>query len=194
MRQALIMFTAVVTILSFPFTSQAEEKHGRIYAGAGVSYVIERFDDGDLKDLPGKSSIDNSWGLNVFGGYWWIKHLAFEGNFNWYADFNGQAAGNRNFDISIWTAMLDVRVISPSLWQDRIFPYVRVGGGWMDVEIDANTLNSDDSDFAYDAGLGVDFFATHKLSLGLDGKYVWGTGDVSDFNHFTMTLRAAYHF
>jgi hypothetical protein len=37
MRQALIMFTAVVTILSFSFTSQAEEKHGRIYAGAGAS-------------------------------------------------------------------------------------------------------------------------------------------------------------
>jgi opacity protein-like surface antigen len=194
MRHTLIMFTAVVVIISFPFTSQAEEKHGRFFAGTGVSYVVERFDDGDLKDFPGNSSIDNSWGFNVFGGYWWIKHLAFEGNFNWYADFDGQAQSNRNFEISIWTAMLDVRVLSPSLWQDRIFPYARVGGGWMDVEIDAKTVDSNDSDFAYNMGLGVDFFVTHKLSVGLDGKYVWGTGDVSDFNHSTFTLRAAYHF
>ena len=194
MRQTLIMFTAVIAILTFPFSLMAEEKHGRIFAGAGASYVVERFDDGDLKDFPGNSSIDNSWGFNVFGGYWWIKHVAFEGNFNWYADFEGQAASNRDFDISIWTVMLDVRVISPSLWQDRIFPYARVGGGWMDVDIDANTVDSDDSDFAYNVGLGVDFFATHRLSLGLDGKYVWGTGDVSDFNHATFTLRAAYHF
>jgi hypothetical protein len=174
------MLTAVVAILSLPFTSQAEEKHGRMFAGAGVSYVVERFDDGDLKDFPGNSSIDNSWGFNVFGGYWWIKHLAFE--------------GNRDFEISIWTAMLDLRVFSPSLWQDRIFPYVRIGGGWMDVDIDANTVDSSDSDFAYNVGLGVDFFVTHKLSLGLDGKHVWGSGDVSDFNHSTFTLRAAYHF
>ncbi|MGD8343479.1 MAG: porin family protein [Desulfobacterales bacterium] len=194
MRQTLIMLTAVVAILSLPFTSQAEEKHGRMFAGAGVSYVVERFDDGDLKDFPGNSSIDNSWGFNVFGGYWWIKHLAFEGNINWYADFDGQAESNRDFEISIWTAMLDLRVFSPSLWQDRIFPYVRIGGGWMDVDIDANTVDSSDSDFAYNVGLGVDFFVTHKLSLGLDGKHVWGSGDVSDFNHSTFTLRAAYHF
>ncbi|MGD8942848.1 MAG: porin family protein [Desulfobacterales bacterium] len=194
MRQTLIMLTAVVAILSLPFTSQAEEKHGRMFAGAGVSYVVERFDDGDLKDFPGNSSIDNSWGFNVFGGYWWIKHLAFEGNINWYADFDGQAESNRDFEISIWTAMLDLRVLSPSLWQDRIFPYVRIGGGWMDVDIDANTVDSSDSDFAYNVGLGVDFFVTHKLSLGLDGKHVWGSGDVSDFNHSTFTLRAAYHF
>jgi opacity protein-like surface antigen len=194
MRQILIIFAAVVSISSLPFTSQAEEKHGRIFAGAGVSYVVERFDDGDLKEFPGNSSIDNSWGFNVFGGYWWIKHLAFEGNFNWYADFEGQTAIIGDFDISIWTAMLDVRAFSPSLWQDRIFPYARVGGGWMDVDIDANTFDSSDSDFAYNVGLGVDFFVTHKLSLGLDGKHVWGTGDVSEFNHVTFTLRAAYHF
>jgi opacity protein-like surface antigen len=64
----------------------------------------------------------------------------------------------------------------------------------MDVDIDAKTFDSSDSDFAYNVGLGVDFFVTHKLSLGLDGKHVWGTGDVSEFNHVTFTLRAAYHF
>lgn len=194
MRKTLIIFTAVVSIFSFTFTSEAEEKYGRFFGGAGLSYVTEQFDDGDLKDFPGNSSIDNSWGLNVFAGYWFHKHLAIEGNYDWYADFNGKAASNRNFDISIWTAMLDVRVFSPSLWQDRIFPYVRVGGGWMDVEIDAKTVNSDESDWAYNIGLGVDVFVAHQVSVGLDGTHVWGTGDVSDFNHMTFTLRAAYHF
>jgi hypothetical protein len=64
----------------------------------------------------------------------------------------------------------------------------------MDVEIDAQRVNSDESDWAYNFGLGVDVFVMHQLSLGLDGKRVWGTGDVSDFNHLTITLRAAYHF
>jgi hypothetical protein len=141
MRTVFIYVTIIAGILSTPFTSQAEEKHGRFFAGAGLSYVGEDFDDGDLRTLPGNSNIDNSWGINVFGGYWWIKHLAVEGNFNWYADFDGQV-GAIDFDVSIWTVMLDLKVISPSLWEDRIFPYLRIGGGYMIGEIDSDNGNS----------------------------------------------------
>ena len=90
--------------------------------------------------------------------------------------------------------MLDLKVISPSLWEDRIFPYVRVGGGYMITEIDSNNGNSDESDFAYNIGLGCDVFVTDRISVGLDGKRIWGTGDVSEFNHYVGTVRAAYHF
>ena len=194
MRKALVIFTAAVSILAFTFTSQAEEKHGRFYAGAGVGYSIERFDDGDLKKFPGNSSIDNTWGINVFAGYWWFKHLAFEGNYNWYADYDGEAADNRDFEISIWTAMLDAKIFSPSMWQDRVFPYVRIGGGYMDVDIDAKNVDAEENDWAYNVGLGIDAFVTHKLSIGVDAKHVWGTGDTSDFNHWMLSMRAAYHF
>ena len=193
MRTVCIYVTILVSILSAPFATQAEEKHGRFFAGAGLSYVSEDFDDGDLRELPGNSNIDNSWGINVFGGYWWIKHLAVEGNYNWYADFDGEV-GDIDFDISIWTVMLDLKVISPSLWEDRIFPYIRVGGGYLVGEIDSDRGNTDESDFAYNIGLGCDVFVMDRLSVGLDGKRVWGTGDVSEFNHHVVTVRAAYHF
>jgi hypothetical protein len=193
MRTVFIYITIITAILSTPFTTQAEEKHGRFFAGTGLSYVGEDFDDGDLKKVPGNSNIDNSWGINVFGGYWWLKHLAVEGNFNGYADFNGEA-GDIDFDISIWTVMLDLKVISPSLWEDRIFPYVRIGGGYMMSEIDSDIGNSDESDFAYNIGLGCDVFVKDRISVGFDGKRVWGTGDVSEFNHYALTVRAAYHF
>ena len=125
MRTVFLYIAIITSILSIPFTSQAEEKHGRFFAGAGVSYVREDFDDGDLRRVPGNSNIDNSKGINVFGGYWWLEHLAVEGNFNWYADFEGEV-GDIDFDISIWTVMLDLKVISPALWEDRIFPYLRI--------------------------------------------------------------------
>jgi len=193
MRKVFLFATLIVGILSAPFALQAEDRHDRFYAGAGLSYVREDFDDGDLKKLPGNSNIDNSWGINVFGGYWWIEHLAVEGNFNWYADFDGEV-DDIDFDISIWTLMLDLKVISPALWQDRIFPYFRIGGGYMLSEIDSDNGNSDESDFAYDIGLGCDVFIIDRLSVGLDGKRVWGTGDVSEYNHYVVTVRAAYHF
>ena len=193
MRTLFLFATLIAAILSSPFASQAEDRHDRFFVGAGLSYVREDFDDDDLKDLPGNSKVDDSWGVNVFGGYWWIKHLAVEGNFNWYADFDGEA-GDIDFDISIWTVMLDLKVISPSLWEDRIFPYLRIGGGYMVTDLDADNRNSEESDFAYNIGLGTDIFVMDRFSVGLDGKRVWGTGDVSELNHYVLTLRAAYHF
>ena len=68
MRTVFIYVTIIAAILSTPFTTQAEEKHGRFFAGGGLSYVGEDFDDGDLKKIPGNSNIDNTWGINVFGG------------------------------------------------------------------------------------------------------------------------------
>jgi len=195
MRKTLIFIAAVVSILSFTLPLQAEEKYGRFFAGAGVSGVFERFDTNDLKQLFGRTntSVDNTWGLNIFGGYWWHKHFAIEGNINWYDDFNGKAGGI-NFDVSMWLAMLDLKVYSPALWEDTVFPYLRVGGGIMNVEIDSSIADPDDSDFAYDLGLGFDIFVRDSVSVGLDIKHVWGTGDVTEFNHWAGTIRAAYHF
>jgi hypothetical protein len=64
----------------------------------------------------------------------------------------------------------------------------------METEVDLRGNNRDDGDFAYNVGLGFDVFVKEQISIGLDGKRVWGTGDVSEFNHFVGTLRAAYHF
>jgi hypothetical protein len=61
-------------------------------------------------------------------------------------------------------------------------------------EIDSDNGNSDESDFAYNIGLGCDLFVKDRISVGLDAKRVWGTGDVSEFNHYVMTVHAAYHF
>jgi hypothetical protein len=37
-------------------------------------------------------------------------------------------------------------------------------------------------------------FVKDQIRIGLDGKRVWRTGDVSEFNHFVATLRVGYHF
>jgi hypothetical protein len=193
MRKSVVYPTIVIGILVFSLCFEAEAEDYRFFAGAGLSYAVEDFDDGDLKKLAGSDTIDNAWGFNLFGGYKLHKHFVAEGNFNWYDDFEAQVA-DINFDIRLWTLMLDLKVISPSLWEDRVFPYVRLGAGWMETEIDIRGNNRNDGDFAYNVGLGFDVFVKERISIGLDGKRVWGTGDVSEFNHFVGTLRAAYHF
>ena len=194
MKKFLTYMVMVVGVLSFSLYTEALAEDHRFFAGAGLSYAVEDFDDGDLKKFAGGDQIDNAWGFNLFGGYRLFKHLALEGNFNWYDDFGGKA-GSIDFDVSIWTLMLDMKLISPSLWEDRVFPYARIGGGYMSAEVDISGGNdTDDGSFAYDVGLGFDVFVKDHISVGLDGKRVWGTGDVREFNHFVGTLRVGYHF
>lgn len=193
MRKSLIHMAIVIGILSFSLSFAAEAEDRRFSAGAGLSYAAQHFDDGDLKELTGSDSIDDAWGFNLFAGYRWHKHLAVEGNFNWYDDFKVDA-GAVNFDIRIWTLMLDLKLISPSLWEDRLFPYLRLGAGYMATKVDLGGNDRDKGDFAFDLGLGFDVFVKDQISIGLDGKRVWGTGDVTEFNHFVGTLRVGYHF
>jgi opacity protein-like surface antigen len=193
MGKSVIYPAIVIGILFFSLCLEAEAEERRFFAGAGLSYAVEDFDDGDLKKLAGSDSIDNAWGFNLFAGYRMHKHFAAEGNFNWYDDFEAKVA-DINFDIRIWTLMLDLKVISPSLWEDRVFPYLRLGAGWMETEVDIRGNDRNDGDFAYNVGLGFDVFVKERISIGLDGKRVWGTGDVSEFNHFVGTLRVGYHF
>jgi hypothetical protein len=193
MGKSVIYPAIVIGILFSSLCLEAEAEERRFFAGAGLSYAVEDFDDGDLKKLAGSDSIDNAWGFNLFAGYRMHKHFAAEGNFNWYDDFEAKVA-DINFDIRIWTLMLDLKVISPSLWEDRVFPYLRLGAGWMETEVDIRSNDRNDGDFAYNVGLGFDVFVKERISIGLDGKRVWGTGDVSEFNHFVGTLRVGYHF
>ena len=194
MRKFLTYIVMGVGIFSSILCTEALAEDHRFFAGAGLSYAVEDFDDGDLKKFAGGDKIENAWGFNIYGGYRLFKHLALEGNFNWYDDFEGEA-GTIDFDVSVWTLMMGMKVISPDLWEDRLFPYIRVSGGYMSAEVDFKGGNdTDNGGFAYDVGLGIDFFVKDQISIGLDGKRVWGTGDVSEFNHFAFTLRAAYHF
>jgi len=193
MRKSLIYLAIVIGILFFSLCFKAEAEDRKFFAGAGLSYAVEDFDDGDLKKLAGSDTIDNAWGFNLFAGYRLHKHFAVEGNFNWYDDFEAKV-DDINFDIRIWSLLLDLKVISPSLWEDRLFPYLRIGAGWMETEVDIRGNTRDGGDFAYNVGLGFDVFVKERISVGLDGKRVWGTGDVSEFNHFVGTLRVAYHF
>ena len=51
-----------------------------------------------------------------------------------------------------------------------------------------------DSDAAINLGGGLDYYVTDQFSLGLDGKYVAGTGDLDAIEYFVGTINAAFHF
>lgn len=185
-RWAGVLVIAVVLAAS-AFSAEATEKTG-FYLGLGGSYAVEDFDNTEGLD------IDNSWGLNVHGGYQFHRNIALEANFDWYDHFDihtGFPGGNG--DVEIWTIMFDGKFMLPL--DNKVVPYARIGIGIMDAKVDFGSFGSDrDSDLAFNLGAGIDVFLTDNVSVGLDGKYVWGTGDVDDLNYFVSGVTLACHF
>ena len=58
----------------------------------------------------------------------------------------------------------------------------------------AELENEDSEDFAWNLGIGADYFFTPNISVGLDGKYVVGTGDTEDINYFVGSVLVGFHF
>jgi len=176
------LLAALLVLLTFTINAEAEVKEKGFYLGGGVAYAWENFDGG--------FNFDDAWGLNAFAGYRFMRHIALEGNFNWYDDFESDSF---NVDVEIWTLMVDAKGMYP-VYNDRLVPYLRAGVGYMDAEADAGAFDADDEDFAINFGGGLDYYVTDQISLGLDGKYVWGTGDLDDIEYFVGTINAAFHF
>jgi opacity protein-like surface antigen len=181
----LVSVIAVLSTLVFVTGAKAatQAPTSGFYLGVGGSYAWENFDNTDGID------IDNTWGFNAHAGYQFMKYLALEANYDWLDDFDLKADG-LSADLTIQTLMLDVKLTWPI---DPVVPYVRGGIGWMWAEIDLDGSTSD-NDFAWNLGAGVDYFFTKNVSLGLDFKYVWGTGDLDDFQYTVGSLKLTYHF
>ncbi|MBW1744560.1 MAG: hypothetical protein JRJ47_14205 [Deltaproteobacteria bacterium] len=110
------------------------------------------------------------------------------------------------------TKMIAVKLSKPG----KFSPFIAIGAGVMSTDLDPDTVPSmrfsrslvePDSDTKACGKLrvGIDFFPAENVSLGLEGSYVFGFGDLGfdpgflgdrEMNvlHVIFTLGAAYHF
>ncbi|MGD8993495.1 MAG: porin family protein [Desulfobacterales bacterium] len=183
MKKWIVLFLAVMVLLALSTNAVAGPAEKGFYLGGGLAYAWENFDDAGL-------NFDDAWGLNAFAGYRLMRYVALEGNFNWYDDFESDSF---NVDVEIWTLMIDIKGMYP-VYNDRLIPYLRAGLGYMDAEASAGGLDADEEDLAVNFGGGLGYYVTDQVSLGLDGKYVWGTGDLDDIEYFVGTVYVSYHF
>jgi len=188
MKRTFACFVVAALLFCFGSGAQAQMKDTGFFIGGGISYAWEDFDTNDLEDAVGKVSTDDTYGFNLYAGYRFIKYLSLEANFNWYDSFQIDTNFG-SFDLDVWTLMLDAKVMYP-LFENRFVPYLRLGGGYMYAELE----NEDSEDFAWNLGIGADYFFTPNISVGLDGKYVVGTGDTEDINYFVGSVLVGFHF
>lgn len=207
-----LIFTVLFAILSFSTSLFAKDVGP--YIGIGGSYAYEDFDidDEDLEEVGIDVDFDNTQGINLKAGYHFNKLFSLEFNFDFLPGFEWDDSTTYlgvpiNVDVEgdITTYML-VGKITPDFGSEIIRPFVVAGFGIMHGEIDVDvtasaagysasvSVSDSETDTCAKIGIGVDFFSKENVSIGLEGNYVWGFGDMDEFRYMNYTLGVAYHF
>ena len=180
----------------------------------GGSYAFEDLDfkydvygeDGDAIAKGGDVDFDDTWGLNLKAGYHVNNWLSVQLDFDYLSEFEGDDRLDVDGTPVDLDAELDVMtymgVLKFTCTLEPLKPFIVAGGGFMDADVDAKASVPDasgsssesDSGACAKLGLGVDYFWTQSLAIGLEGSYVWGLGDVDEIQYFIVTAGLAYHF
>ena len=181
------------------------------YFGIGGTFAKQDFDTGDRDEaLAGtglSADFDDTWGLSVKAGYKFNRYIAAELALDYLPGFEWNVAtsvggtplsGEATVDVTAWTLALK---LTPFDLQ-KVKPYFVVGGGIMNASLDvsasipgASASSSDDeTDICGKVGLGVDYFITDNIAIGLEGAYWAGFNDLEEIRFYTVTAGVAYHF
>jgi opacity protein-like surface antigen len=190
MKKTLARLAFVAGFICFSSATHAQMKDTGVFIGGGLSYAWNNLDTNDLENDFGNISIDDAWGFNLFAGYRFIKYLSLEANHNWYDSFKIDTDFG-SFDLNVYTLMLDAKVMYP-LFENRLVPYVRLGGGFMHAELE----NEDQDGSAWNIGTGIDYFINQNISIGIEGKYIWGAVELNDvqIEYFVGSFVIGFHF
>ncbi len=183
-----------------------------MYIGIGGNYALENF---DLDRTPTMDALglkdwdyDDSPGLNLKAGYQFNRLFAVEFLFDYFFGFDtDQTISIEGHPIKFSAegelmTFIVAGKLSPDMGSTTVRPYVTAGLGWMDAELDADISslgyaiqkNTSDSDFCGKVGIGVDFYATKNVSLGIEASYINGFGDVDNIRYTNLNAGVAYHF
>lgn len=230
MKKLSILAVLVMVLCFSTSSYAADAAGNDLYIGIGGSWAIEDFDTDDLEDeLLNVVDVDfdDGWGVNANIGYHvndncsyafvysylsgldWDESVSATGAIDGYLVSAGASV---DAELDVMTFMLEGKYSMSG----NVSPYVVLGVGamYVDLDVDADleahvgaesiSLSASESESDTQAcgkvGLGVDWWATPEVTVGLEGSYVFGFSD-HDFDgaeigvrYFNIALGVAYHF
>lgn len=195
-KKTLTWMTVAACLVFFAGSALAADK--AYYVGLNALLATQNLDEQQTKDKftgPIDVEFDDSWGIQLRGGYVASKLLSFEAIFEYISPF--EAIGGANSDeLDVKNFTINTKVTCPNF--EQVIPYVIVGAGVMnaheDIQYNGATSETSDWGLGLRGGLGVDWYVNEELSVGLEGAYVGGTGEVDHIQYTTFSLGVAYHF
>jgi len=171
------------------------------YARRGVylaflpSYSFAGFED-EIEDLvPGIDiSVDDSRALRGGIGYRVNPRLELELQGEWFEEYNIDLLGVEAAEFQAWSLALIGRVY---LLTGRFQPYALAGGGYLDIELSDKLglgLSENSSGTMARGGGGMDFYATNRIVINVEGSYVLPLGGLENLDYWTFGLGLKYRF
>lgn len=215
MMKRLLVFAVLVVAFVYSAPSHAAgdwpDAKGA-YIGIGGSIAFEDFDF-DFPDPHKTLGCGESWGIDGKVGYHFNNRLSLELDFNYLFKFEGDGKvsvlglpAEADLDVRIFTIMPVLKVSTGSA---PINPFFAVGLGYMNVKKNytelspiapyPSSVSEDKSDFGAKLGLGIDYFASNNLSIGIEADYMFGMGmigmgDLDGIAYWDITLGVCYYF
>lgn len=201
------VLAVLVLVLSFSTFSYAGTDDKGVYIGIGGSVALEDFDI-DINGAHETLDREESWGVNGKVGYYLTPSFSLELDFNYLFGFEYEepftflgATYIPDVDVDIMTIMPQIK---GCVGTGNASLFGVLGIGYMSVDADGKVIDSststltsvsyDKSDVCIKLGAGVDFFVSKYLSIGIEGDYVYGLGDLEDVEYWNFSLGVCYYF
>jgi opacity protein-like surface antigen len=190
---------AVISLVSVFFISSAfAQQAGKYYLGFYALYAMENLDEGNTEDKfisDMDVDFDDTWGIQLRGGYMFNEFLSGELMFEYISPFEANINNSYESDLDI----INITVNAKAMWgiTDSIVPYVLVGAGAMNAyeEITGPTYY-EETEWGLGArvGSGFDWFINSSFAVTFEAAYVLGFGNVDHVRYTNIAVGAAYHF
>jgi opacity protein-like surface antigen len=177
---------AVVILASTPAWSQDYARDG-FAIGAGGSYALEDFDDGDF-------NFDNAGAVDAFASYRFHPHFGVEARFEQTFNFDGNA-DFADVDVDVWSLTANLQYF---ILTEQFQPYIGAGFGIGEATVDVDTpFGSEDDDVTDPMArftAGLDSYVTPNFVVGVEVGYNLGIDDLDDFNYWSFSALLRYRF
>ena len=178
----------------------ARAQDNKYYLGLYGLYTYESLDEQQTKDKfsgPIVVDFDDSWGGQLRGGKNLSKYFSLEAMFEYIAPFEAMSGDNKD-KLDVMNFNINGKITYPA-WKRFIpYPYVILGVGAMnayeDITFNGATSKTSDWGVGLRGGLGMDLYLHQNFSVGLEGAYVVGLGDVDHVKYTILTVGLVYHF
>jgi len=185
---------------------------GPAEAGEGKKWFVEvsgmyAYQDIDVKHtqekfaglVPEVDFNDKSSGFRVGVGYYLSGNLSVKAMVEFIEEFEAlkDLAFPAYDNLEILSGSLNAKLAIPIL--KKVKPYLIAGIGATSAQerisyLQGTTSKTRDMAVSFRGGAGIDVFLTDAVSIGVEGAYTTGIGDVEHIQYTTLSFGLGYHF
>ena len=174
------------------------QEEAEFYIGISTLYAFESFDEENTQDkFMGNVSVDfdNTWGLQIKGGYIINEYFSGEGRVEYLIPAESELGYDYESDLEVFNASLNGKVTIPI--KEYFIPYGLLGFGIVNsYEKITGPQSNKKSDWGIGSriGFGADIPIHQNVAIGFEVSYLLGFGNVDHVRYGTIGIGALYRF